>query len=120
MTPRSPAQLARTRLRAKLGPLAEAFTGCFTDQHAFLLAKMLARVDALDADLAELDAKLAELIAPLAGAVERLDEIPGVGQTAAYLLIAEIGADTGQVPDRWAPGLLGQVRPRRQPVRRQP
>jgi len=89
--PKRLAQLARARMRAKLGPLEEAFTGCFTDQHAFLLAKMLARVDALDADLAELDAKLQELIAPLAGAVERLDEIPGVGQTAAHLLIAEIG-----------------------------
>jgi transposase len=106
-------------LRAKLGPLAEAFTGFFTDQHAFLLRKMLGRVNALDADLAELDAKLQELIAPLAAAVDRLDEIPGVGQTAAHLLIAEIGADTGQVPDRWAPGLLGQVRLRRQGVRRQ-
>src|SRR5678816_1646199 len=94
--PKVLAQLARARLRAKLGPLAEAFTGFFTDQHAFLLAKMLARVDALDGDLAELDAKLAELIAPLAGAVERLDEIPGVGQTAAHLLIAEIGANLAQ------------------------
>src|SRR5512132_1331017 len=62
--PKVLAQLARTRLRAKVGPLAEAFTGFFTDQHAFLLAKMLARVDALDADLAELDAKLEELIIP--------------------------------------------------------
>jgi transposase len=106
-------------LRAKLGPLAEAFTGFFTDQHAFLLGKMLARVDAVDADLAELDAKLVELIAPLARAVDRLDEIPGVGQTAAHLLIAEIGADTGQVPDRRAPGVVGQIRPRRQRVRRQ-
>jgi transposase len=118
--PKRLAQLARARMRAKLSLLEEAFCGFFTDQHAFLLGKMLARVDALDADLAELDAKLAELIAPLAHAVERLDEIPGVGQTAAHLLIAEIGADTGQVPDRWAPGLLGQVRPGRQRVRRQP
>ena len=55
----------------------EAFTGFFTDQHTFLLAKMLARVDQLDADLAELDTKLAELIAGFAGAVDRLDEIPG-------------------------------------------
>ena len=62
--PKVLAQLARARMRAKLGPLAEAFTGFFTDQHAFLLGKMLARVDALDADLAELDAKLQELIAP--------------------------------------------------------
>ena len=70
----------------QLGPLVEAFTGCFTDQHAFLLAKMLARVDALDADLAELDAKLAELIAGFAEAVDRLDEIPGIGQLVAQLL----------------------------------
>jgi transposase len=85
-------------MRAKLSLLVEAFTGCFTDQHAFLLAKMLARVDALDADLAELDAKLQELIAPFAAAVERLDEIPGVGQTAAHLLIAELGTDMTRFP----------------------
>jgi transposase len=96
--PKVLAQLARTRLRAKLGPLAEAFTGFFTDQHAFLLAKMLGRVDALDADLDELDAKLAELIAPFAVAVERLDEIPGIGQLAAQLLVAELGVDMTRFP----------------------
>jgi transposase len=96
--PKVLAQLARTRLRAKLGPLAEAFTGFFTDQHAFLLAKMLARVDALDADLAELDAKLAELIAPFTRAVDQLDEIPGIGQLAARLLLAELGTDMTRFP----------------------
>jgi transposase len=96
--PKVLAQLARTRLRTKLGPLAEAFTGFFTDQHGFLLAKMLARVDALDADLADLDAKLAELIAPFTDAVERLDEIPGIGQLAAQLLIAELGVDMTRFP----------------------
>jgi transposase len=96
--PKRLAQLARTRLRAKLSLLEEAFTGFFTDQHAFLLAKMLGRVDALDADLAELDAKLAELIGPFAEAVERLDEIPGIGQTAAHLLLAELGVDMTRFP----------------------
>jgi transposase len=96
--PKVLAQLARTRLRAKLGPLVEAFTGFFTDQHAFLLAKMLARVDQLDADLAELDAKIQELIADFAGAVDRLDEIPGVGQLAARLLLAELGTDMTRFP----------------------
>jgi transposase len=96
--PKVLAQLACTRLRAKLGPLAEAFSGFFTDQHAFLLAKMLARVDQLDADLAELDAKLGELIAGFAGAVDRLDEIPGVGQVAARLLLAELGTDMTRFP----------------------
>jgi transposase len=111
--PKALAQLARTRLRAKPGPLAEAFTGFFTDQHAFLLAKMLARVDGLDADLAELDVKLDELIAPFTNAVERLDEIPGIGRLAARLLLAELGTDMTRFPTaghlvswaKYAPGV---------------
>ena len=96
--PKRLAQLARARMRAKLSLLEEAFTGHFSDHHAFLLAKMLGRVDALDADLAELDAKIQELIAGFAGAVDRLDEIPGVGQLAAHLLIAELGTDMTRFP----------------------
>jgi transposase len=94
--PKALAQLARGRMRAKRGVLEEAFTGHFTDHHGFLLAKMLARVDLLDADIAELDRKLQELIAPFAHAVERLDEITGVGRTAARVIISEIGTDMGR------------------------
>ncbi|MGH3779434.1 MAG: hypothetical protein ACRDRO_02090, partial [Pseudonocardiaceae bacterium] len=47
--PKVLAQLARGRMRAKIGVLEEAFTGHFTDHHAFLLGAMLARIDALDA-----------------------------------------------------------------------
>jgi hypothetical protein len=49
--PKVLAQLARRRMRAKIGVLEEAFTGHFTDHHAFLLARMLARVDAISANL---------------------------------------------------------------------
>jgi transposase len=76
--PKRLAELARTRLRAKLGQLQEAFTGQFTDHHAFLLATMLARIDQDSADIAELDRKIQAEIAPFAAAVERLDEITGV------------------------------------------
>jgi transposase len=58
-------------MRAKRGVLEEAFCGQVSDHHGFLGAKMLARVDLLDADIAELDRKLEELIAPFAHAVER-------------------------------------------------
>jgi transposase len=92
------AQLARGRLRAKRSVLEEAFTGVFTDHHAFLLAKMLARVDELDADIAELDHKLEELTIPFAPAVDRLDEISGVGRTAAQVILAEVGLDMGRFP----------------------
>jgi transposase len=96
--PKVLAQLARGRMRAKRSVLEEAFTGHFTDHHGFLLAKMLGRVEALDADIAELDHKLEELIVPFAQAVERLDEITGVGRTAAQLILAEIGTDMARFP----------------------
>jgi transposase len=96
--PKVLAQLARGRLRAKLSVLEEAFTGFFTDHYAFLLAKMLARVDALDGDIAELDRKLEELIVPFAAAVDRLDEVTGVGRTAAQVILAEVGTDMARFP----------------------
>jgi len=111
--PKVLAELARGRMRAKRSVLEEAFTGHFTDHHGFLLARMLARVDALDADIAELDRKLEELIAPFMAAADRLDEITGVGRTAACVIIAEIGTDMGRFPTpghlaswaRFAPGV---------------
>ena len=96
--PKALARLARTRLRAKIGQLEEAFTGHFTDHHGFLLAKMLARVDLLDTDIAELEAKIDQEVAPFAAAVDRLDEITGVGRTAAQVIIAEVGLDMGRFP----------------------
>jgi transposase len=111
--PKALAQLARTRMRGKIAALEEAFTGYFTDHHAFLLGKMLERIDAIDADIAELDRRIEEMIAPFVQALERLDEIPGIGPTAASVIIAEIGLDMSRFPTaghlaswaRFAPGV---------------
>jgi transposase len=97
-SPKALAQLARSSMRRKISVLEEAFTGHFTDHHAFLLAKMLARIDAIDADIAELDAKIEAMIVPFAQAVERLDEIPGIGCVAAAIIIAEVGTDMTRFP----------------------
>jgi transposase len=96
--PKVLAQMARSRMRGKITALEEAFTGRFTAHHAFLLAKMLARIDAINADIAELNTKIEELITPFVTAAERLDEIPGIGRIAAAIIISEIGIDMERFP----------------------
>jgi transposase len=100
--PKVLAELARSRMRAKIPRLEEAFAGLslgtFHDHHRFLLARMLARIDAVDADIAALDTEIGDHLAPFADAVDRLDEIPGIGPTAAAILIAEISLDMSRFP----------------------
>jgi len=96
--PRVLAQLARARMRARITDLEEAFHGRFTGHHAFLLTKMLARIDAINADIAEVEARIGEQIAPFADAVDRLDAIPGINATTAHVIIAEIGVDMTRFP----------------------
>lgn len=111
--PKVLAQLARRRMRVKIGQLEEAFHGYFTDHHGFLLSKMLKRIDQISADIADIDALIEAEIAPFSAAVARLDEIPGVGVIAARVLIAEVGADMTRFPTpahlaswaRFAPGV---------------
>jgi transposase len=107
------AQLALSTLRRKIPDLQEAFTGYFTDHHAFLLARMLHRIDTLAADIAEVEARIELQIAPFAETVQRLDEITGVGPFAAQVIVAEVGLDMTRFPTpnhlvswaRYAPGV---------------
>jgi transposase len=92
------AEMARTRMRSKLADLREAFVGRFTDHHAFLLARMLAHIDALQADITAVEQRIETLIVPFADAVARLDTIPGIGPTTAQVIIAEIGTDMRRFP----------------------
>lgn len=111
--PKILAQMARSRMRAKITQLEQAFVGRFTDHHGFLLAKMLARVDAITADVADVDRRIEQHITPFAEAGRRLDEIPGIGPATAHVIIAEVGVDMRRFPTpahlaswaRFAPGV---------------
>jgi len=96
--PKILAQMARSRMRAKLRDLEEAFVGRFSAHHAFLLTRMLAHIDALNADIAAVEDRIEELVAPFAQAVAVLDDIPGIGITTAHAIIAEIGVDMSRFP----------------------
>jgi transposase len=121
--PRVLAGLARTRLRAKLGPLEQAFTGMqFGPEHAFAVRSLLRQVTLLDEEITALRDQVAAHLAtipaawgtdadgvtgPGAGrgpdaavlpAAARLAEIPGLTQDTAAALIAEIGLDMTRFP----------------------
>lgn len=115
--PKRLAEMARSRMRPKIGLLEQAFAGLrvgtFDDHHRFLLTQMLERIDRTDADIAAVDTQVAEHLAPFDDAVARLDEIPGIGPTAAAIIIAEIGTDMARFPTpghlaswaKFAPGI---------------
>jgi transposase len=96
--PQDLAELARARLRAKLPELRKALTARFRDHHAFLLARMLAHVEALEADIDVLSTRIAELTEPWQGQLMILDSITGVGPRAAEVILAEIGPDMSRFP----------------------
>jgi transposase len=74
---------------------------------------MPARIDQSSIDIATLAATIDQETGPFAAPVDQLDEISGVGRTAAQVLIAEIGLDMGRFPTpahlaawaRFAPGV---------------
>jgi transposase len=120
--PKVLAGLARGRMRSKHDRLVQALTGNFDDHHAELARMLLDQIDALSAQIGRLTTRIEELIAaipaaqginadgttgPAAGrgagapvlpAVDRLDEVTGIGREAAQAIIAEIGLHMAVFP----------------------
>jgi transposase len=116
------AGLARGRMRTKHDRLVQALTGRFDDHHAELARMLLDQIDALSAQIVTLTARIEQLIAaipaaqgidadgttgPAAGhgegapvlpAVDRLDEVTGIGRDGAQAIIAEIGLHMSVFP----------------------
>lgn len=92
-TPEAMAALAKGALRSKRDQLELALTGRVRPHHRFILAELLAQIDALDETIERFDAEIAEFCRPFEAAVERLDTIPGIARRAAEVIVAEIGSD---------------------------
>jgi transposase len=121
--PKVLAELARGRMRGKRAALVQALTGRFNDHHAELARMLLDQIDALGVQIDRLTSRIEELIGAIPTAqpppdkashtgedtyqpavpgglpaVNRLDEVPGIGVKAAQVIIAEVGLDMGQFP----------------------
>src|SRR3954469_13619469 len=96
--PETLAELAKARLRTKLPQLRKALTARFREHHAFLLTRMLAHVEALEADIDVLSQRIVELAEPWAAQLAILDSITGVAPRAAEVILAEIGPDMSRFP----------------------
>jgi transposase len=96
--PATLAALARGRLRAKLPDLRLALEGRVRPVHLVQLRLLLEHITFLESALAELQQEIERLLVPFAEAVALAQTIPGVAQTAAIALIAEIGTDMSRFP----------------------
>jgi transposase len=97
--PKALAQLARGTMRGKIRRLEEALDcSFFTDEHAAVLAMMLAVIDHHTAQIEALTARIEELIEPFVHQVAQLDAVDGIGPVCAQDIIAEIGADMTVFP----------------------
>jgi transposase len=92
------AELAKRRLRGKIPELKLALDGRVTDHHRFLLRALLDQIESLEGLIARYDAQIEQAMAPFAGAAERLRGIPGVGEQAAAVIVAELGPDMTPFP----------------------
>ena len=86
------------RLKAPRAVLREALHGQVTAHHRFLLRLHLAQVDALDAAVRDVEARIGERLAPFRAAVAHLKTMPGISDTVARVIVAEIGTDMTRSP----------------------
>ncbi len=117
--PRRLADLARARMKTKRTELIKALDGRFDEHHAELARMLLDQIDTLTAQIRTLTTRIDDLLAAAEpaendgpgnpsvyakpadsglSAVERLEEIPGIGRSGAQIILAEIGLDMTQFP----------------------
>jgi transposase len=98
--PRLLAELARGRLRSKIGELERALTGQVRDSHRLLLKLHLEHIDDLNAMISQLSREIEQLLVSFddTDACVRLDEIPGVDRQVAEVILAELGNDMTRFP----------------------
>ena len=96
--PQRLADLTRNRLKATREQLIAALHGRVTAHHRFMVDLHLTHIEALEAAVDKLERHVGEAMTPFHAPVSLLTTMPGLSDTAARVLIAEIGADMTRFP----------------------
>lgn len=97
--PRELVALISNRVKASREELTASLQGRVTEHHRFLLRLHLDQRDTIDEKIGQLEARAGEALGPFRNAVEQLlTSIPGVSQTVAHAIVAEIGVDMSVFP----------------------
>jgi transposase len=92
------ARLAGSRIKASPETLTEALRGRVTKHHRFLLRLHLEQIDTLNRAIAGIDTEVEANLEPFRPLIPVLTSIPGIGELAARVLLAEIGTDMSRFP----------------------
>lgn len=87
------AELAKGKLRKKLPDLARALEGHLEEHHRFVLGTQLHRLEMVQQDIEGLEQRILDKLGPYQDAYRALQQIPGLDQHLAAVLIAELGVD---------------------------
>lgn len=96
--PSTLADLAHGRIQKKREALEQALVGRLSPTLTFVVKHQLRHLHELDDLIAACDTEVEQRMRPFAEAIERLDEIPGVGTRTAQVIIAELGVDMSRFP----------------------
>jgi transposase len=88
--------LTEGRLKAPRSKLLDALHGRITEHHRFMIKLHLDHVEQIERAVRELEARADQ--GPFRAATELLTTIPGVSQTTARVIVAEIGDDMSRFP----------------------
>lgn len=92
------ASLTTGRLKASRQEIIDALHGRVTEHHRFMLKLHLSQIDALETAVRGLEARVGSALEPFREAVDRLTTMPGISETAARVIVAEIGFDMSRFP----------------------
>lgn len=92
------ADLAKGRLRNKTALLKKSLHGLIGSHQKMMLQAQLRHIDFLEQELEDMNQEIGVRMRPFDEAIQRIDEIPGLGRISAEQVLCVIGLDMSRFP----------------------